>query len=306
MKELLAKELHRPVRRNFPTRRVELKGVDDLYQADLVEMIPYSKVNNGYKYIMTVINCFTKFAHAVPLKTKSAQDVAIALEPILKQNKMKHFQTDQGTEWFNSKVGLLMKKYNINHYNSYSEKKASIVERFNRTLKEKMWTMFTAQGSYKWLTLLPKLVVKYNNTKHRTIGMKPKDVNRKNATLVMQNINKATFRQKNIRAPKFKINDSVRISRYKTTFRKGYLPNWTNEIFTIHTINPSRPPTYLLKDIKGEVVKGSFYEHELMKTKHATVYLVEKVLRRKGDKVYVKWAGFDSTHNSWIDKKDIL
>src|SRR5436190_5982665 len=157
----IAKELHRPARRNFPRRYVELKGVQDLYQADLVEMIPFSKSNKGFKYILTMINCFTKFAIAVPLKSKTAIEIENVLKQILPHHPMKHFQTDQGTEWFNSKVKLLLNKFNINHYHTFSEKKASIIERFNRTLKGRMWRKFSDQGSYRWLHLLPKLIDEY-------------------------------------------------------------------------------------------------------------------------------------------------
>ena len=105
----IAKELHRPVRRNFPRRAVEVKGLHDLYQADLVEMIPDAKSNKEYKYMMTVINAFTKFAYAIPLKTKTGVEVAHALEPILIKHKMKYLQTDNGKEYINSTVQDLLK-----------------------------------------------------------------------------------------------------------------------------------------------------------------------------------------------------
>jgi hypothetical protein len=304
--DLIARELHRPVRRNYLTRRVELKGITDLYQADLVEMIPYSRTNNGYKYILTMINCFTKYALAVPLKTKGAANVAQALTPILKKYKMRNLQTDQGSEFFNTSVASLTKKYGINHYHTNSEKKASIVERFNRTLKEKMWEAFTAQGNYKWVRLLPKLITLYNNTVHRTIGMKPSEVNSRNEKHVLKKINTATFRRNVKTKPKFKVGDPVRISKYKATFAKGYLPNWSNEVFVVHSVVASRPITYTLHDERGDLISGKFYEHELSKTKHPNVYLVQKVLKRKGDKVLVRWRGYDSTHDSWVKKTDIL
>ena len=188
-REAIAEELHRTARKNYPRRRVTLKGLNDLFQGDLVEMQPYSKINKGYKYIMTIINCFSKFAFAVPLKDKSGPVVAKALEPILAKNKMKNFQTDQGTEWFNKHIQKLMKKYSINHYHTYSDLKASIVERFNRTLKSKMYKQFTIRGSYEWVGLLDSIVKSYNNTKHRTIGMKPRYVNKKHVKKILRKIN---------------------------------------------------------------------------------------------------------------------
>ena len=107
VRRTIAMELHRPVRRNFPRRAVEVKGLHDLYQADLVEMIPHAKWNKGYKYLMTVINAFSKFAYAIPLKTKTGVEVARALEPILNKNKIKYLQTDQGKEYYNRTVQTL-------------------------------------------------------------------------------------------------------------------------------------------------------------------------------------------------------
>jgi len=298
-------ELHRPVRRNFPRRAVEVKGLHDLYQADLVEMIPHAKLNNGYKYLMTVINTFSKFAYAIPLKTKTGVEVAHALTPILAKNKMKYFQTDNGKEYYNSSVQALLKKYNVKHYSTYSEKKASIVERFNRTLKTRMYRAFSEQGHYRWLKLLPELVNAYNDSVHRTIGMKPRQVDESNECAVLNQIKKNTWKARK-KTNKLKVGDRVRISKYKMTFAKGYTPNWTNEIFTVHSVQPTIPVTYLLKDHTGEVLAGGFYEYELNKTRVGDVYLVEKILQRKGDRVRVRWLGFNGKHDSWIPKKDLI
>ena len=104
---------------------------------------------------------------------------------------------------------------------------------------------------------------------------------------------------------KFKVSDSVRVSKYKTIF-EDYTPNWTTEEFTIVKMQRTNPVTYLFEDYRGKSVAGAFYEHELHRATHPDVYLVEKVLRRKGDKVYVKWLGFDGSHNSWIHKNNVI
>jgi ribulose bisphosphate carboxylase small subunit len=302
-REAIAAELHRSARRSYARRKVILKGLKDLYQEDLVEMIPYARVNKGFKYIMTIINCFSKVAFAVPLKSKTGKDVAQALEPILSKHKFTNFQTDFGKEFFNSHVNLLMDKYKINHYATYSDLKASIVERLNRTLKSKMWKTFTVKGSYEWLSILPKILKEYNNSVHRTIGMKPKDVRQKHVKEILARM---YGKSKQSCKAKFKVNDKVRISKYKRTFQKGYLPNWTNEVFTVVLVKHTNPTTYLLQDSKGDILKGGFYEQELSKSKTGDVYLVEKVLRKKGNKVLVRWAGFDKTSDSWVDKRHIL
>ena len=89
-------------------------------------------------------------------------------------------------------------------------------------------------------------------------------------------------------------------------FEKGYTPNWSTEVFVINEVIPSNPPTYRIKDLNNEEVKGRFYQPELLKTKHKDEYLVEKVLRKKGNKLFVKWLGFDDSHNSWIDKSSVV
>ena len=297
----IANELHKQARRNYPRRKVTLKGLNDLCQCDLVEMLPYARFNKGVRYILTLIDCFTKFAYAVPVKNKTGVEVAKALEPILNKHKMKHLQSDKGGEFFNPHVKKLTVKYNINHYATFSDMKASIVERLNRTLKGKMWKMFTAKGNYEWLSILPGIVKYYNSSVHRTIGMRPVDVKRKHVRGILARISVNGGND----MPKFKVDDRVRISKYKRVFTKGYKPSWLNELFKIYAVKPTRPVTYILQDSRGEVIKGGFYEHELSLSRTGDVYLIEKVLKRRGDQVLVRWLGFDKTHDSWMDKRSL-
>lgn len=137
--------------------------------------------------------------------------------------------------------------------------------------------------------------------------MAPMDVTKKNEKKVKLNINRNRQKYKKLdKKVKFKVGDKVRISKYKKVFDKGYLPNWTNEIFTVYKVQTTIPTTYLLKDHNGDVLQGSFYEKELQKSKTDDVYLVEKVLRKKGDKLLVKWQGFNGKYNSWVNKKDLV
>lgn len=298
--------LHKPARRNFKRRHVIIKGLNDLFQADLVEMIPYAKFNRGFKYILIVINAFSKFTYARPLKNKTSHEVTKAMRSILSEIKVapKNLQTDQGKEFFNTNFAALMKKYKINHYATFSNLKASIVERCNRTLKNLMWKRFSLQGSYKWINILNEILHKYNTTVHSTTGFKPSKVTKKNEKAIL---NSAYTHLKILDLKKkFKVGDHVRISKYRHAFSKGYTPNWSNEVFKIHKVNLTYPTTYLIQDHKGDPIQGGFYEYELQKVKHPDVYLVEKVLRRKGNQVYVQWLGMDKSHNSWIDKSNIL
>lgn len=304
--EHVVEELHKPARRNYVRRKFDVRGLDETWQADLVEMQPYARENKGFRYLLTIIDVMSKYAWAVPVKKKSGEDITAAMYTILKKGRVpKNLQTDHGKEFYNKNFQNLMKKYKINLYSTYSNLKASICERFNRTLKNMMWKKFSLQGNYKWIDKLSDLLSSYNNKKHRTINMRPNDVTSKNETQVLQKLKINDYNIKKTKKQKFNINDKVRVSKIKNVFEKGYTPNWSTEIFTIYKIAKTNPVTYHLKDYKGQIISGGFYEQEISKTKYPDVYLVEKILKKRGDQVYVKWLGFDGSHNSWINKKDI-
>ena len=144
---------------------------------------------------------------------------------------------------------------------------------------------------------LHDIVDEYNNTYHRTIKMKSVDV--KDDTYI--NFKKEV----NDRNPKFKIGDHVRIFKCKNIFAKGYTPNWSEEAFVVSKIKNTVPGACVINDLNGEEIIGTFYEKELQKTNQKEFW-VEKVIKKKGDKLYVKWKGYDNSFNSWIDKKDLV
>lgn len=300
IKKQIVDEIHRSARKNFTRRKTDMVGISDTYQIDLVEMIPHARENRNFKYILTAIDIFSKFAWPVPIKTKSGKDVTYAMNTILcNGNVPKNIHSDMGKEFYNSHFQKLMRDHGINHYSTYSVKKTAIVERFNRTLKTKMWKRLHYNGSYKWIDMLQDIVHTYNNTMHRTIKMNPSDVDKQNEQLLLRTV----YLYENTLSiiPKYKIGDSVRISKYKRVFEKGYEPKWTTEIFTIIKVQYTEPITYLLRDYKENDIKGAFYEMELQTVKHPNAYLVEKCLKIRGNKAFVKWLGFDSSHNSWIE-----
>ena len=171
-KRALVEELHKAARRNYPHRHFDIRKIDESWQADLVEMQPYERENKAHRYILTVIDTFSKFAWAVPVKSKKGIDITKAMKNILLRKRVpKNLQVDNGKEFYNSNFQNLMKEYGINLYSTYTNLKASICERFNRTLKNKMWKQFSLQGNYNWIDVLSDLVSSYNNDIHRTIGM---------------------------------------------------------------------------------------------------------------------------------------
>ena len=148
-----------------------------------------------------------------------------------------------------------------------------------------------------YIDKLGDIVDEYNNTYLRTINMKPVDVEDNTYIDLEKEVNNGD--------PKFKIGDHVRISKYKNIFTKGYMPNWSEEVFIISKIKNTVPWTYVINDLNGEEIIGKFYEKELQKTNQKG-FRIEKVIKRKGDKLYVKWKGYDNSFNSWIDKKDLV
>ena len=304
-KAAIADELHRPARKNYARRRAMVRGLDETWQADLVDMSAYARYNNGYKYLLTIIDIFSKYAWVVPTKTKSGKDVTDAMNSVLKKGRVpRKLHVDRGKEFYNSEFKALMQHYDITLYSTFSNLKASICERFNRTLKGKMWKQFSLRGTYKWTDIVNDLLFDYNNTKHRTIGMKPKDVTARNESSLLRNVYGRT-RVNRTRKIKFKVGEKVRISKYKHIFEKGYTPNWTTEIFTISEVKNTDPVTYKLVDYQNRPIEGGFYQEELTKVKYPNAYLVEKIVRKHGNKVFVKWLGFDNSHNSWINESDL-
>lgn len=304
----LVNELHRGARKNFERRTTNMRGIKDTIQADLVEMIPYAAYNKKMKYILTVINIFSKKAYARPLKTKNGVDVTKAMKSILNEvnHTITNLHVDRGKEFYKQSMKEMLHRRNFHLHSTFSTKKAAIVERFNRTLKNKMWKQFSFLGSYKWIDILPELLNEYNNTKHSTIKMCPNQVNATNEFYLMTTVYNHQRSLALKSEPKFRLGDFVRISKYKHIFDKGYTPNWTTEIFKIKNVYHTIPITYGLIDLDGHDIQGCVYANELQIVEDPKLYLIEKILRRRGDEVFVKWLGFNSSYNSWINVKKLL
>ena len=270
-------------------------------------MQQFSKWNKGYRYLLMVIDVFSKYGWIVPLKDKKGESVTEAFKSIFKEGRRpQYLWVDKGKEFYNKNLKDLLEKNGIHMYSTENEEKSSVVERWNRTIKSKMWKQFTVQGNTQYLDMLPKLVKQYNNTKHSSIKMTPTEASKKiNEGTVYFNLygDIETLSAK----AKFKVGDKVRISKYKrNVFDKGYTPNWTEEVFTVDKIQYTNPITYKLKDLRGEDIQGSFYQPELLKAIQ-DVFRIDKVIRRdyKKKQALVKWKGYSDDFNSWIPLKDI-
>lgn len=167
----VVREIHRYARKNFQRRKFVMYGIADTLQADLIEMQPYKQVNSGHRYILIVIDVFSKVAYAEPLKEKTGEAVTRAMNSIFRKvhrhnphHRIKNLQTDDGKEFFNTTMKRLLEKFKINHYSTFSTMKASIVERLIRTIKHHLYMQFSLQGNYKWLEILPQIIDRYNDT----------------------------------------------------------------------------------------------------------------------------------------------
>ena len=263
-------------------------------------MKAFSKYNQGYNFILVVIDIFSKYGWAIPLKNKEGKTVAEALKTIFEERKPAKMWVDKGKEFYNKDVKDL-----IELYSTENEEKSSVVERWIRTMKEKMWKYFTDNNTYTYMDILPDLVNDYNNTRHSSIKITPVEASKKkNELTVLRNLYPDRLKIHDIK-PKFSVGDKVRISKKKKTFEKGYTTKWTEEIFTIKQIIHTFPVTYKIADLNGEVVDGTFYEPELQKTSQQ-LFRMEKVIEKRKKKSLVKWKGYSDKFNSWIDNKDIV
>ena len=309
--EQLADELHKPIIRKLKKRKVYSAFKDNIWAADVADMQLLSRYNKGIRFSLCVIDIFSKYAWVVPLKDKKGISIVKAFQIILKQSinrqrdkdtSAKHLKptkiwVDKGSGFYNAYFKKWLRDNDIVMYSTHNEGKSVVAERFIRTLKSKIYKYMTSVSKNVYIDKLDDIVDEYNNTYHTTIKMKPIDV--KNNTYIN------TSKKINYKDPKFKVGDRVRISKYKDIFAKGYMPNWSEEVFVIKKVKNTVPWTYVINDLNREEIIGTFYEKELQKTNQEE-FRIEKVIRRKGDKLYVKWKGYDNSFNCWIDKGSLV
>ena len=289
---------------HFRRRKVVVNDIDEIWAVDLVDMQSFSKFNNGIKYLLMVIDVFSKYRWIVPLKSKTGVDVANALSKIFGERRPMKMWVDKGKEFYNKHVKAL----GVQLYSTENEEKSSVVERWNRTMKEKMFKYFSANSTRKYINILDEMVNNYNNTKHSSIKMTPLEASdKKNKNKVWLNLNGSNLNGKatNPVKPKFSVGDKVRITKKKTVFEKGYTPRWTEEVFTVSQVQYTDPPTYKISDYHGEEIQGTFYEQEMQKT-NQDIFRIEKIIRKQKNKSLVKWYGYPDSFNSWMDNKELI
>lgn len=316
-----AYSLQKGVRRRFKRNKVIVLGIDDQWDADLMDMSKYSKQNDGVAFILIVIDIFSKFLWMRPLEDKKGQSVTAAFESILQEGRRPtRLRTDKGQEFRSRAFNAYLDDQNIEHlYAQNTEIKANYAERVIKTIKTKLYRFITYKQNYRYVDHLQDFAVNYNATYHRTIGMPPKKVTKSNETnlwwrMYWPKTAPVVPSTKRVRKPfKFKIGDRVRISHLRNIFTREYDEKWSGEIFVISERHlRGGLPIYRLKDYSDEEIKGTFYQPELQKVdvREDDMFKVERIVKTRGrgrNKQYlVKWLHWPSKFNSWVNNVQTL
>lgn len=256
--------LFKPVRRKFPRRRIKTYFPYQMCMSDTINYRQYAMPENkNYKYIMVLIDVFSKMAYASPMKRINELDASLAMENILKQlpEIPQYIVTDMGTEYYNSKMSALFERFGIKHYSIRGRHKACVAERFIRTLKSRLEKYFWANRTRKWIDVLDQFIENYNSTYHRSIRMAPKNVSESNRRQVFRTLYPKI---KDDTPPRLSKGDRVRILRQKNIFEKGYTRNWSEEIYTItQALAESGVDFYRISDSSGNLLPRHKYYWEL-------------------------------------------
>lgn len=311
--------LHYPKRNRFPRNPILVNHIHELHQADLTDMSEarFVRKNNGVRYLLTVIDVLSKQARIQPLKSKSAEHLVAAFKQMYSSwTKPVHIQTDRGTEFVNQSVLEYFRENGIHFYTTKNQTiKCAVVERFNRTIKEKIFKYVTSIGTERYIDRLDDFVDAYNNTIHRSIKMTPNQVNLENERSVFQHLfgvpNERIKIQQAKKSPGVAVGDTVRINYKTDAFSKSYTPRWQDAVFKItsRTKTAGSEPIYKIANEKNQSVPQRFYSYELQKISSNPSFRIEKILKyriREGIKeAFVKFLNHSSDYNQWIPLTEI-
>ena len=218
--------LHRPARRRWQRNRIYVSYIDEQWEIDLIELRVFSTQNDGYNYILMIIDVFSKQLFAFPTKTKTALEILNIFKVLFQYRKPSKLRSDRGGEFDNIVFREFCKNNNVIYFTTENKDiKCAVVERVNRTIKEKMFRYFTLKGTRRYIDILPKLINSYNNSYHRSIKMAPTDVTPDNENVVYYNL--YGYDDKELSEIKFNVGDDVRLKYdLKAPFDKSYYPLW--------------------------------------------------------------------------------
>ena len=268
----IAQETAKPAKKVYPTRQVIVSKPNATWSVDLAIMTDDKKENNGMAFMLNCVDVFSRFAWSVPIPNKSMEVVLEGLKQIVKENKNiypEKLWTDQGAEFYNKKVKEWCNDHNITLYSTYGKAKSAMVERFNRTIKTRIWAYFIGYNTKNWVDILPEMMAQYNDGKHRSINMTPRKAHNLNDAGIkkLYEYQYGDIPTENPKPQQFHVGNYVRLSRVKGIFEKGYHASWTEEIFKIVKALNTVPYSYQVEDLDGETIEGSMYEPEMQITK---------------------------------------
>lgn len=252
------------VRHKFVRRKISSPTIDYVWQADLIDVSKYSRINKGIHFLLTVIDVLSRYAFVYPLRRKTAKEVTEGFLYIINTNqrKPKFLQCDEGNEFFNRTLAILLKAEKIILYHNHSPLKAAMVERFNRSLMTRLQKQFTYRKQNVYHDVLQNVVDSYNSTVHRSIACAPKDVDKYNQMDAWFKSNKDLIKR-NVTKSKYKVGNFVRMKVLKSVFSKGYASSFSDDTYKISEVIQSKPVTYKISDNEGNNVLGIFYAQEL-------------------------------------------
>ena len=235
-----------PPRKNFPTNKIKYNHIDEIWSIDLADFSDYKISNNkNYRYIFIIIDKFSKYLWAIPLKNKYSQTITKKFSNILTKSKRKplKLESDRGTEFHNSIFQNFLKSKNIQHYSRYTDKGPSIAERVKRTVRNLLKKPIFLAGNADWLSELPSVIKQYNNTIHSSTKMTPNQASKKSKEKeVYSNLRDDRVK----RQPKIELGDLVRTADIKRVFSKGDSTNWSYKLYTITEVIHDTIPSYRL------------------------------------------------------------
>ena len=301
--------VHRSARDNFPRNKFYVKFIGDVLAGDLADLKTFKEKNDGYAYILCIIDCFSKKAYAEPLKDKTAENTLNKFKIIKKniQYKIHNLAVDNGGE-FRSSFANFCKKSKINLYQVQGTMKNAIIERFIQTLKTRLFRYIRLSGTHRWIDILPKILETYNKSYHRSIKMTPNDVSVTNSHIVY----KTMFPGRVVRKPKkFRVGDIVRISKtYKKDLQKAYEGRWSLAVYRIKGFKYTPRgmyAMYCLEEAHSKKAFGNywFYGSQLQKVDEQTFASPEtkyelQVLKKAGKYSLIKWLDYHDTKPVWI------
>ena len=239
----------KPPKKYYPTNRTDVYYIDDIWSLDILDLKDYGPENNrGYRYILVIIDNFSKYGWTTPLKNKNAQTIKDSFENILISSKRKPnlIESDRGKKFYNNIIQDFLNKNNIKLYSRNSSLGAVFAERFNRTIRDLLKKIAFGKGDANWIDVLQTITKQYNNRIHSSIKLSPKDASlKKNEGFVYRNL----LDKRNTIKPKYKIVDLVRTADLKKTFSKGDTTNWSYKLYKITEIIKDTMPSYHIDNL---------------------------------------------------------